>query len=321
MLKTLRLLPVVAILLIAVSCEKMLFETPDNHTAVFEYIWQYTKDHYCCFDFKEVDWNEVYDIYAPQVNDDMETTVFTMLMHEMLSTLKDNRLFILGEMGTIRYEGDTIYPENIDTNTVKFYNPTNGSYAIYEGVAYFNNFDNQDFFEILDSIKNDVSGLIIDIRSQLDIPFAQFEEGEYTSIVNFGREAGKIVGKRRTRIALRDDYEEVDTGILLKAEIDYEGDIVVLCNWKTSFWASELVYFFSQLSGCTLVGDHTIGGNFMATTTYLANGWVLNIPTTTIINLDGQSIGEGIAPDIYINDDPATTDVDEIIEAAIDLLN
>lgn len=72
----------------------------------------------------------------------------------------------------------------------------------------------------------------------------------------------------------------------------------------------------------TLIGDHTGGlHSFVGEDIYLANGWILRIPSGTLIDLNGQSILEGIAPDIYVSDDTTTTDVDEIIEKAFELLN
>ena len=38
-------------------------EHPNNAQGNFEALWQIIDEHYCFFDYKDIDWNDIYNIY------------------------------------------------------------------------------------------------------------------------------------------------------------------------------------------------------------------------------------------------------------------
>jgi len=97
-----------------------------------------------------------------------------------------------------------------------------------------------------------------------------------------------------------------------------------LCNQGTFGEGNTTAFALSHLTNSTTVGGVTGGGSLDIESFTLSNGWTLNIPKTAIMrsgdNIIGKSISNGIAPDIFIDDDRATIDKDEIIEKALELL-
>ena len=46
-------------------------ERPDTPTGNFEALWHIIDEHYCFFDYKDIDWNQIYQTYKVRVNDNM----------------------------------------------------------------------------------------------------------------------------------------------------------------------------------------------------------------------------------------------------------
>jgi len=319
-------------IIISVACEKLFFgePLPTDHTTTFEYLWKRTYEHYCCFDISGLDWNDVYSDYAPQVSNDMSEESFIELMDEMLSLLKDHNLSVRGPFGEIRYSEYEQHPPNLDPNTVRLYNPTNQPYVAYDSVAYINSFNEAvgNNFSLFEGAMNrardrNLKGVILDLRSLL-LPSGS----AYNSITIAPHDFIRIGEQRPVGIARKkigpapDDFEERDLSETLDGS-GYEGPIIILINYQM-FAANNNTYNafrIAELSNTTLMGTSIGSGNFAPlSTSILPNGWLLSIPEIAIFDIQGNSIGLGIQPDIYVEDDSTTTDIDEVIEAALDTL-
>lgn len=322
------LIPTIIIVFIFSSCEKTLFEPPleSNHKTVFDYTWQYTKDHYCGLHLTNVDWDSVYQIYAPQVDNNMDELAFANLLKDMFDTFKDTSIKIEGSsFGSFHYDDYAQYPVNLDSATVARYKPHYGAYYdIYNDVAYFNRFyvyhSNTPVGHIRDVYKDTaVKGFILDLRSQ-----SEENHGELVNfLANRFTDTSILAGKKKLKIGSgADDFRNNDLHIQGHCETNCEKPIVVLTNRRTYGKGHELAYLLSLLPNTTLVGDSTGGGNSeKQRITILPNGWALRVPVECIVDTEGKSIVIGMNPDIFIDDDPATTDKDEIIEKALELLN
>ena len=70
-----------------------------------------------------------------------------------------------------------------------------------------------------------------------------------------------------------------------------------------------------------LVGETTFGKGLVQSIEPLTNGGALKVTTAVYLTPDGRDINKtGIEPDVVAPDDPATTDVDEGVEAALELI-
>lgn len=86
--------------------------------------------------------------------------------------------------------------------------------------------------------------------------------------------------------------------------------------------ASEIVSGALQDEGrATLIGETTFGKGLVQTIEPLSNGGALKVTTAVYLTPDGRNINEtGIEPDVTAPDDPTTEDVDESLQAALDLI-
>ena len=72
----------------------------------------------------------------------------------------------------------------------------------------------------------------------------------------------------------------------------------------------------------TLIGETTFGKGLVQIITPLSNGGALKLTTAVYLTPLGRDINKtGIAPDVAAPDDPATTDVDEAVDAALELIS
>lgn len=87
--------------------------------------------------------------------------------------------------------------------------------------------------------------------------------------------------------------------------------------------ASEIVSGALQDYGrATIVGETTFGKGLVQSIVELSNGGALKVTSAVYLTPEGRDINEtGIAPDVEAPDDPETTDVDEGIEAVLDLIS
>ena len=91
---------------------------------------------------------------------------------------------------------------------------------------------------------------------------------------------------------------------------------------KYSASASEIVAGALQDYGrATLVGETTFGKGLVQSIEPLSNGGAVKVTTAVYLTPKGRDINKtGISPDVVAPDDPATEDVDETLEKALDLI-
>ena len=94
--------------------------------------------------------------------------------------------------------------------------------------------------------------------------------------------------------------------------------------WSTATRASASEIVSGALQDherATLIGETTFGKGLVQIVTPLSNGGALKMTTAVYLTPNGRDINEvGIEPDVIAPDDPATTDVDEGVEAALELI-
>jgi len=316
-----------ALIITQMSCKKILFGEPNiGNSFVFEQIWQYIDDYYCCHEFVSVNWDSIYQVYDERVDDDMDSAILLALMDEMLQHLQDPKVGLITSTGKFNYEDTTQYLANLDTNTVKLYNPTSAT-VIIDGVGYVNkNVGAKSNYPTLYFEK----GLIVDLRDMDEN--TQSEDPNVTSSDN-------------SNIGLfLDVYEEIIVGnTLIKTgpgednylkeplyaknffwgfNNAYENPVIVLINRKVAAQWSKLAFELSTFPNVTLIGDKTSRFGQSRTCNLLSNGWFLECPDYGTIDLSDNCVScVGVKPDIYVDDDPATTNIDEIIEEAFRIIN
>ena len=82
------LLPIILVALTLAACHE-IEEFDNNPRGNFEQLWSILDEHYCFFEQKGVDWDEVHARYAPQVADRMTREELFRVCAAMLDELRD----------------------------------------------------------------------------------------------------------------------------------------------------------------------------------------------------------------------------------------
>ena len=333
------------------SCEKAFMEGDASYDPVenFEYLWKQVDEKYSYFELKNINWDEIYTEYRPQVTSDLSNEAFFSLMFNMLGTLRDGHVNLQSPFNISRYNISYNAPENFNSRLLKDYYlepgdlnhfgleensyitaplqhqvfPVNGKkvgYIYYSSFSYpISDYDMD--YTLHRMIHTD--GLIIDVRNngggapsnifQLLKRFTDEKKLIYVSMLKDGPG--------------HEDFAEPEN-VYLKpgGQIKYSKPVVILtnrnCYSATSFFAAAA----KALPNVTQIGDTTGGGAGAPHGGQMPNGWYYRFSVTRSAypSPDGLIDFEvGVAPDIAVNMDPIEEDqgIDSIIEAAIDFLS
>ena len=105
------LLPVLAVLL--ASCHDVP-EYADNPRGNFEALWAILDEHYCFFEYKDVDWQAVRTEYSRKIDDRMTDEELFRVCSDMLMELKDGHTNLSSPFDVSRYWIWEQYPANYD---------------------------------------------------------------------------------------------------------------------------------------------------------------------------------------------------------------
>ncbi|MCC8172029.1 MAG: S41 family peptidase [Parabacteroides sp.] len=330
-----RLLLYCTVLLLFVStgsCDK-----EDEYTTSprenFEALWTILDEHYCFFEYKEVDWNQVYAAYKPRVNEEMDQYELFNLLGDMMAELKDGHTNLISSFDLARYwKWYEDYPDNFNEQIQKNYLGTDYHIAggmKYKmllpdsiGYIYYPSFSsgvgesNLDY--VLYSFK-DCSGLIIDVRENeggsmtySDRIASRFADQTVT--------AGYIVHK--TGPGHNDFSEPYPFDLEPSSRIRWLRPVVVLTNRRCYSATNDFVNKMRLLPYVTVMGDRTGGGSGLPFYSELPNGWSVRFSASPILNADKEITEFGIDPDIQVNmtEEDIRKGKDTIIETALKLL-
>jgi len=316
----------------AISCEKADVYTMNPRTN-FEALWTIIDEHYCYFDYKGVDWDEVHSRYSTLLSDTMDKYELFDLLANMLSELKDGHTNLISSFDIGRYWAwYEDYPANFSYDIQKNYLGTN--YLIGRGLkyiqlagtkvgyVYYGSFssavgeDNLD--EMFVHFKN-CKGIIIDVRDNgggsltySDRMASRFAEEKIT--------AGYILHK--VGPGHNDFSEPYPIELEPSSRVRWLRPVVVLTNRHSYSATNDFVNKMRQLPYVTILGDRTGGGGGLPFNSELPNGWSVRFSASPMLDANKQHTEDGIEPDIKV--DMAKSDAskgkDTMIETAIRLL-
>lgn len=310
----------------------MNMEFDNNPRGNFEALWNILDKNYCFFEYKEIDWNSVYDEYSIRVTPEMSSENLFKLMGEMLSELKDGHVNLSASHDITRYwEWRENYPANFDINIQsiylgKDYSISSGmKYKILEdnvGYIYYGSFSNDVSDSGLDQILNRMAickGLIIDVRDNGGGSLSNVEK--ITS--RFFNER-TLVGYISHKIGPNhNDFSELYPKYVESYNrIRFQKPVIVITNRGCYSATNEFVSIMKHANNVTVIGDKTGGGSGLPFTSELPNGWSVRFSASPMFNSQKDHIEFGVEPDIYINMEPKDIDknIDTIVEKAREML-
>ena len=328
-----------SLILLAVSSSCNSIDEPVNDKmGNFDALWNFVDSHYCFFDQKNLDWNEIGDRYRVKVDACKNQQDLFMLMSSMLDELKDGHVNLSSWFATSYYKKWwSDYPQNYNQRVVEE-NYLHFNYRIVGGVTYgtlpeanvgymrYPSFSYGIGEGNLDAVFNYLalcSGLIIDVRDNGGGELTNVE----TIVSRFISEpitAGYIMhktGPGHNEFSKPFEYTYRPT----PGRVHWGKPVVVLTNRSTFSAANNFVAIMKTIPGVTIVGDVTGGGSGMPISSELPIGWGIRISACRILDPEGKDTEWGVEPSegcrVDITDRDIAAGRDPIIDRAVEVLN
>ena len=298
----------------------------------FDALWTIIDEHYCFFEYKDIDWNEVGQRYRAQVRPEMTSEELFDVCAQMLKELKDGHTNLISSWDVSRYWIWEQYPDNYDERIIDQYY-LNFNYRQSSGIKYqilSNNIGYMHYGDFgsnigegnLDMILSYLAacdGLVIDVRGN----GGGFLMNVETLVGRFITEpihAGYISHKTGPG---HDEFSEPYAYYFEPADdyrIKFMKPIVVLANRASFSATNNFVSIMKTLPNVRVVGDTTGGGSGMPFTSELPNGWNVRFSACSILDATGRETEFGTEPSEGYKVDMSESDMaagrDTILETA-----
>ncbi|MBN1339108.1 MAG: S41 family peptidase [Bacteroidales bacterium] len=323
--------------LILSSCEKLLLEKETDDTPVenFTLLWQTANDKYSFFNYKGIEWEQIYEDYRPRVQDDMNDYELFTLLSEMLNELRDGHVNLSAPFDVSRYNFDYYSPENFNFRVLKDHyigwdyrrtGPLVNTSFIRSGkeigYIYYGSFsqyiENADIDFTIAALWH-TEGIILDVRSngggdvgnisRLASRFADGKRLVYRSVIKDGPGENDFSDPEEVYFEPAGSRQYLKTVVLLTNR---------RCYSATSFFALSMKAF----PHVVLLGDTTGGGLGAPAGFELPNGWGYRFSVTQTYSPEGYNWENGVPPDIAVWNTPEdeAAGIDAIMESGIQII-
>ena len=314
------------------GCEDATMNFSNNPRGNFEALWTIMDRNYCFFEYKNIDWDDVYNRYSPRVTQDMDNDGLFKLMGEMLSELKDGHVNLIASHDITRYwQWQENFPANFDAVVQKQYLGNDYSiasgmrYKILEdniGYIYYGSFSNDVGEGNLTQVLNRMAvcdGIIFDVRNNGGGSLTNVERITarfFNERTHVGYISHKIGPGHNDFSPLHPKYAETSN------RVRYQKPVVVLANRGCYSATNEFVSVMKYAPNVTVIGDKTGGGSGLPFSSELPNGWSVRFSASPMFNAEKEHIEFGVEPHIYVDMLQADADKkkDTIIEKARSLI-
>ncbi len=322
-----------------IGCEKQFdkeFEnTPEKN---FEIFWKEFDRHYSYFEYKKINWDSLYTIYRPKINNNTNDNELLELLADMSYHLKDGHVTIFSPIGNRAYNHheDRLSPTLnwIDISTIGKYceNLFSINKTIYYGriidknigYIYINNFGGEydDYLQIDNILGNfmDTKGIIIDVRMNGG------GTDTYGKII-----ASRFADEKRLfrKIRYRNGPEHNDftnwiDDYIAPVDLTYLNPVIVLTNEYCFSSAEDFIQAMKVFPHVTTMGDTTGGGSGNPILRELPNGWTFRLSTWQAVDAEMNNIeNKGIYPNIslWLTQEEFDNKIDKILETAIEKID
>lgn len=282
---------------------------PDDPQGNFDALWQAVDEHYCFFDEKNIDWDDVGRIYRSRLSADMSRIELFDLCAQMLDTLRDGHVNLSSRFNTSYYRRWwTDYPQDFNLRTLQQYyldfdwNSVSG--ITYKqltdevGYIYYPSFSagiSESSLDYVLAALHESKCIILDIRdngggllSNIDVLVGRFISREITG--------GYMQHKTGPG---HNDFSKPFEIRYKPAEgrVKWLGPLIVLTNRSCFSSANDFVAAVKGLDGVKIVGARTGGGGGLPFSSELPCGWSVRFSACPITDRQGRSTEAGIDPD------------------------
>lgn len=303
----------------------------------FEALWTILDQHYCFFEQKGVDWDEIHARYSPRIGDEMTREELFDVCAAMLDELQDGHVNLAAPFNTSYYrKWWSDYPQNFSARIIEEsyfnfnYRQTSGlmygilseniGYLRYPSFEYSIGEGNLD--HILYFLRN-TQALIIDVRDNGGGDLTNVR----TLVARFITEpivAGYISHKTGPG---HNDFSEPRAFTYRPADegrIRWGKPVVVLTNRSTFSAANNFVSIMKLLPGVQIAGATTGGGSGLPFSSEIPCGWSVRFSACSMLDAEGRSTEAGVEPStgcaVDMNPKDALMGKDTILEFALALI-
>ena len=311
-----------------VACEKIIFTPQEevNNLNIFDDFSKVFLEKYAMFEQKGVDWPVLSDSVRATITDATSEVDLAEKMGYMVRRLKDGHSYLFANSNFYSFDFTDGFPRNFDAENS---NPEGGATVVpggaYKtigdiGYIYIDDFvawTNAQTRQAIDALMGS-RGLIIDVRingggdpeAAAELA-ARFTDESYSAGVEYFKTGPGA-----------QDFSPSPITLYPSSEPRYLDKKVAILQARLSFSATQtLIYLCDENPNVASFGTKSGGGTGSVASGYLINGWQWNMSVSDYEDAKGRKFDSGLEADFPVEDDPTTTDVDEVIEAAIDWIN
>lgn len=298
----------------------------------FEALWKIIDEQYCFFEYKDVDWDDVYNRYNVRISERMDNDALFAVLAEMLAELKDGHVNLTASHDVARYwKWFEDYPDNFDEKIQRNYIGTDYGiasglkYKILEdnvGYIYYGSFSSGIGEGNISQVLNRMAlcdGIIIDVR---DNGGGLLSNSEKLASHFFSEKT--LVGyiMHKTGKGHQDFSKPFAKYIEPSSGMKYYKKVVVLTNRRCYSAANDFVNAMRYRNNVVIVGDWTGGGGGMPFSSELPNGWSVRFSASPMLDAEMEQIEFGIEPDVRVDmtEDDIDKGLDSIIEKAREII-
>ena len=326
---------IVSVLLSLSACHKQE-EFNNDVYGNFDALWTVVDEHYCFFEYKNIDWNEVGERYRAKLQPGMSSTALFDVCADMLKELQDGHTNLISGLDVSRYWIWEQYPQNYNERIIDQYY-LNFDYKMSSSIKYGilkNNFGYMYYGDFMGAIGEgnldivlaslaSTDGLIIDVRNNGGgyLPYVEmFVRRFITERIHAGSISHKT-GPGHDDFSEPYDYyfDPIDD-----TRIKYLKPVVVLANRASYSATNNFVSIMKNLPNVRVVGDFTGGGSGLPFTFDLPNGWGVRMSASEITDCNGVVTEFGVEPSpgckVDMTEEEIASGVDAIMERAFETL-
>lgn len=300
----------------------------------FDALWTILDEHYCFFEEKDVDWDEIGSRYRAAIDPEWDGVAFFNHCADMLAELEDGHTNLSSWFNVSYYrKWWSDYPQNFDLRIIQEnyleFDYYSGGPIIYKllteanvGYMHYSSFSMDYGMSFLDNMlysMRECDGLIIDVRDNGggNLTTAHKLVSQFINEKTLG---GYICHKTGPG---HNDFSEPYAYYIEPAEehVRWLKPVIVLTNRSTYSAANNFVSIMKTLPHVLVIGDTTGGGSGMPYSSELPCGWSIRFSGCPIYDPDMQLTEYGVEPSkgghIDMDREAATRGIDTILEFAI----